>query len=520
MPPVKSSRPLRVIELGALMAHLRGEPKDLKTGKTLVREGCGRLLEILEDESVSVVHHSFTEFLRDDTRRSTPGAFPVLDSDRAHSELAVACLEYLDAIPFTRNAERSPEGQSATAEQGKLEDANVCESDCASSYSDETVRDHPDVERVDQAFKDLHLGWPLMEYANTPCTTGSITSRKPRTMTFRCCKPCAQLSHRDGRRLSCGCTIHITLVVGNPLMIDLLLRPIHLAAHIGLVSYAGKLLDADPRLVHLKKGGGLRPLAIAAKQGQTDTAKLLLNRGADPDSPDHTGRKPLHYCAMHGSLGVARLLLEAGVRPQTETTRYSRSVLHFTGRRTDGETAVQLACARWHGAGDGVFETFLPYLRPEDATKCMHSARDVNMLEAILRTGAADVDSFRDGKTRLFKAAQNHNTETVRVLLKYGADTNKRCSSGDDDDDHHHHNEQEDEVEEGKKNTSDRENGCGEYPEGPTPIHAFAGCENTSPIFDDEHAESSRQCLRLLLDAGGGHQRNMPAEPSGALVVG
>ncbi|KFH41532.1 putative ankyrin repeat protein-like protein [Hapsidospora chrysogenum ATCC 11550] len=355
--------------------------------------------------------------------------------------------------------------------------------------------DDPDVERADQVFKDLYLGWPLTEYAlhNWEHHVKKAQDDDPQVL-----QALSTFVAPDGQRLSCG--------------------PIHLAAHIGLVSYAGKLLDADPRLVHLKQGG-LRPLAIAAKQGQTDTEKLLLNRGADPDSPDHTGHKPLHYCAMHGSLGVARLLLEAGVRPQTETTRYSRSVRHSAGRRTDGETAVQFACARWHGADDGVFETLLPYLRPEDATKCMHSARDVKMLEAILGTGAADVDSFRDGKTKLFKAAENHSTETVQVLLKYGADPNKGCSSGDDDDHHHHHNKQEDEVEEGEKNTSDRENRGGEYPEGPTPIHAFAGCGNALPMFDDEDAESSRQCLRLLLDAGGGgHQRNMPAEPSGALV--
>jgi len=57
-----ASRPLRLIELGSLLAWMLHV--DLRGGKDLVRRGCGRLLELLEDETVSVIHHSFTEFLQ------------------------------------------------------------------------------------------------------------------------------------------------------------------------------------------------------------------------------------------------------------------------------------------------------------------------------------------------------------------------------------------------------------------------------------------------------------------------
>jgi hypothetical protein len=62
---IHSTRPLRLIELGSIIALLRKDTgAGLKEGKDLVRRACGRLLEILEDESVSVVHHSFTDFAR------------------------------------------------------------------------------------------------------------------------------------------------------------------------------------------------------------------------------------------------------------------------------------------------------------------------------------------------------------------------------------------------------------------------------------------------------------------------
>uniref|UniRef100_A0A0B7KRR7 Uncharacterized protein n=1 Tax=Bionectria ochroleuca TaxID=29856 RepID=A0A0B7KRR7_BIOOC len=63
-----SSRPLRLIELGSLVSSFTGLD-DLKKGRDLVRASCGPLLEILEDQTVSVIHHSFTEFLRDGSRQ-------------------------------------------------------------------------------------------------------------------------------------------------------------------------------------------------------------------------------------------------------------------------------------------------------------------------------------------------------------------------------------------------------------------------------------------------------------------
>lgn len=92
-----TSRPLRLIELGAMLSCLL--QIDLRQGKNLVRAGCGRLLEVLEDESVTVIHHSFTEFLRDTVRRDHASAFPVLDDRTCHGLLAALLLEYLDSCP-------------------------------------------------------------------------------------------------------------------------------------------------------------------------------------------------------------------------------------------------------------------------------------------------------------------------------------------------------------------------------------------------------------------------------------
>ena len=43
--------------------------------------------------------------------------------------------------------------------------------------------------------------------------------------------------------------------------------------------------------------------------------KLLLQKGADPDTIDHNGDTPLYWAAKIGDIAMARLLLNAGAKP-------------------------------------------------------------------------------------------------------------------------------------------------------------------------------------------------------------
>lgn len=94
-----ATRPLRLLEL-AEMIRVHGPqdpPRDLKTTKNLIRAACGPLLEILPDETVSVVHHSFTEYLKGTTRAGDTSGYPVLQKGSAHADLALACIRYLQS---------------------------------------------------------------------------------------------------------------------------------------------------------------------------------------------------------------------------------------------------------------------------------------------------------------------------------------------------------------------------------------------------------------------------------------
>jgi hypothetical protein len=67
-----ASRPLRVTKLAALVRTCDEVGKTINSSdiKLMVRSSCGPLLDILENETVQVIHHSFTEFLLDCSRGS------------------------------------------------------------------------------------------------------------------------------------------------------------------------------------------------------------------------------------------------------------------------------------------------------------------------------------------------------------------------------------------------------------------------------------------------------------------
>ncbi len=83
-------------------------------------------------------------------------------------------------------------------------------------------------------------------------------------------------------------------------------------AKMGSAAEVGKLLAADPKLVHAKTELGSTPLHIASTNSSPEIAKLLLSKGADLNARDNNGATPLHLAAFTGKKAVAELLLNSG----------------------------------------------------------------------------------------------------------------------------------------------------------------------------------------------------------------
>jgi len=257
------------------------------------------LLEILEDESISVIHHSFTEFLRDKTRRENPNAFPVLSLQIAHKMLAVVSLKYLDTCKL-------PQGAVPVGDEGKVSSArltihsnnkNKSKSSERSIFnsgsetratsdpdSDEDAEDY-EPDHLDSKFaqvdennqqsaiiQNMRIDYPLLDYAikNLQYHVGMAGLNDPIMLDtldkyFSLTKPAFSmylLSQWEGCRL-----------------VDVL--PIHVASYLGWTAYVAHLLKYGVP-VDYKDGTERTPLSYASGQGYADTVQLLIDHGNSP----------------------------------------------------------------------------------------------------------------------------------------------------------------------------------------------------------------------------------------------
>ena len=158
-------------------------------------------------------------------------------------------------------------------------------------------------------------------------------------------------------------------------------------------SYAGTTECLPPRTpvgVWVDRQIGAGPTAIlhvAARQGHTEIAKLLLSHHAPVDPRDPLGGTPLHLAAQYGHDEVAALLLDAGAT--------------LEARRNGGLTPLAVAAS--HGR--------------------------YPVVKRLLAAGA-DVNSRATfGWTPLHGAASEGRLNVVSLLLAYGADPHARTDS-------------------------------------------------------------------------------------------
>jgi ankyrin repeat protein/tetratricopeptide (TPR) repeat protein len=130
-------------------------------------------------------------------------------------------------------------------------------------------------------------------------------------------------------------------------------------------------------------------LRRAAREGRTELAAILLERGIDPNVRDEEGDVPLAQAAFLGHIEVVRLLLEHGA--------------DVNAANDDGVNALMLAALGGHA----------------------------EVVEALVAAGADPNARDRDGDTPLgyYAAAQGH-IDVVDVLLELGADVNAETDNG------------------------------------------------------------------------------------------
>ncbi|KAJ5710917.1 hypothetical protein N7488_005073 [Penicillium malachiteum] len=442
-----STRPLRLLEVAEMIKATYGPIGDrsLKDIKDLVRAACGPLLQILHDETVSVVHHSFTEFLKGFTRIAPieDSTYPILEAGPTNHRLAIACLDYLTSGCLDKLEIKKRTKSDKFFQPKKGQQSGIC------------------------------LQFPFIEYAaaNWHIHTSRAALAGIELSAFYLALDKLLRISRDWPE---------NAIQG--------LTPLHAAAKTGLAGYAAHLIQNSSADPNAKSDRGDPPLYWAASHGHADIAELLIHSGADPDGEAHEGYKPLHKAAGKNCPEVVKVLLAAGVNPLTPKTREAPGRRCGNAPTSVGHTPLMYACNNGHVK---VVAEFLPYLTdPDTITKAIFwSAGSGNAacVELILQNATVDVNSKLRGGTLLFKVCAIRNLNTVKVLLAAGADPDIFCSYPQD--------------EFGGivsiRGGSGRSTKCPDEPRGYTALHSLIGITGRH-----NSSLSSLKCLSALLQAG------------------
>ncbi|KAL4989608.1 ankyrin repeat-containing domain protein [Aspergillus falconensis] len=395
-----ATRPLRLLEIATVLEFLflGADPEggDYPDTKAMTRMSCGPLLEILEDETVSIIHHSFTEFLTDSRRRERAAdTFPVIDSHETHQLIATICLRYISAGALS--SENRHTGSDSDSDPNYMFGRNSISS--------------PQLRRA-------QMDHPFIDYAAS--NWFAHVRRLPELSE--------ELTHYLDDFMRPGNDAFLSWVAAlmkpgkDPIASTI--SPLHAAAWAGLANYVERLLSTghDPNvLTKLEETA----LAMAARNGHAEVVEILLRCGAAPDEPDYFGMKPLHHAARANHHTVVKALVEKGVSPSTRKTRDPAPRYCGNAPTSVGETPLQYACEA--GAIESI-RAMLPFFtlaNAQSAIECCITASKNELVHLLVTFPGLEFDSEFGGKC-LFRAAEKANFEILQLLLKLGCNPRYR----------------------------------------------------------------------------------------------
>ncbi|KAL6872832.1 ankyrin repeat-containing domain protein [Trichoderma novae-zelandiae] len=410
-----ATQPLRLLELAEMIriSFRGGSTRDIKATKDLIRAACGPSLEILPDETVSVIHHSFTEYLKGITRsdESLQPGYSVLHPGPTHAQLAVKCILHL---------------QSGCLSSAVLDTDEVID-DQSHVQWDRGGGHRKYKRRVQDAEVRMRLQYPFFEYA---ASNWHLHIAKSEAAGYDQPEMNAKLNELFGDGDDMKAWLQMRWPensVGARKVTKL-----HIAAKLGLLSYTEELLgksDADVADIYDKT-----PIWWAASEGHAEVISALLESGASPDLPDSfSGAKPLHMAASNSHAAAVTALLKAGVSPLTEKTLEDPWARCGNVPSCVGDTPLMYAC---HGHSEAP-EAFLPFIK--DNLDLLHralawavSVGAIKNVALLLQQPGVDVNAPVDGQTPLYRACEMADDVQVAMLLQSGADPNIECNVGED----------------------------------------------------------------------------------------
>jgi ankyrin repeat protein len=150
------------------------------------------------------------------------------------------------------------------------------------------------------------------------------------------------------------------------------------------------------------------------RSGEVASLREALNRGASPNARDAGANTPLMYAATYGNAACVRLLLDRGADVNATNSSGASALL----RAAFDYEKLRLLVER---GADVNARSALGNTALLLAARTAHSSRSV---ELLLARGADAAATNRFGSTALMAAVAGGDEQSVRLLLKHGADVN------------------------------------------------------------------------------------------------
>lgn len=163
------------------------------------------------------------------------------------------------------------------------------------------------------------------------------------------------------------------------------------------------------------------PLHNAAKNGDSDIVKALIDDGTDIEQHDTNGRTPIQLAARHKQLDIINLLVDSGA--------------NINAKDNDGNTPLHKAISR----GQLDLSSFLleqgadvNAVDNDGYTPICLAAlcRQADILVLLIENGADIKASDKYGSTLLHASARNNQHNIAKILIEHGANINTEDKSG------------------------------------------------------------------------------------------
>lgn len=190
---------------------------------------------------------------------------------------------------------------------------------------------------------------------------------------------------------------------------------IHQAVEAGDLAKVEQILQKDPSALTQRDQGEFRELPIhyAARSGNVEIARLLLNAGAETDAGDSDNSTALGIAAMLGQGEMVAFLIKKGAD------------VNHRDRKADCPLSFAV-----YGRDEAIIQQLLEagadlYFRSPFGETLLHHAcsRGVpGFVEHLLENGADLEAKAGNGGTPLAYAAMGGQVEIIKMLLEHGAD--------------------------------------------------------------------------------------------------